>query len=153
MNYYISPYFGFKAKLCVRPSVTTWIISRLILDSRQNRSVWRSVRRSIISRLILDSRQNSPPASDARAFIISRLILDSRQNSCPEWCLSVLLYLALFWIQGKTRHAAAPPARQLYLALFWIQGKTHPARPIHGRYYISPYFGFKAKPAMFPPCW
>ena len=38
--------------------------------------------------------------------------------------LRVLLYHALFWIQGKTARRGNRKPYPLYHALFWIQGKT-----------------------------
>ncbi len=45
------------------------------------------------------------------------MIVDRAEN--------VILYCALFWIQGKTMRRGTSCPAALYCALFWIQGKTH----------------------------
>ena len=79
----------------------------------------------IVLCLILDSRQNSQGYVPVAWLIVLCLILDSRQNYDKRRILFILLYCALFWIQGKTQRVVLSDCRPLYCALFWIQDKIN----------------------------
>ena len=80
--------------------------------------------------------------------IVLCLILDSRQNIHCSGSFLLVLYCALFWIQGKTRANAAIDAAVLYCALFWIQGKTKRGPGNHGYRLYCALFWIQGKTPM-----
>ena len=81
--------------------------------------------------------------------IVLCLILDSRQNIHCSGSFLLVLYCALFWIQGKTRANAAIDAAVLYCALFWIQGKTKRGPGNHGYRLYCALFWIQGKTPMW----